>query len=171
MLEFNVRQTTEGDALRVQELRKLGWRDNYENPETGVTREILETRLAKLPVEQGDINYFINTLQKPNNKGKNLVAEIHGKVVGTVFYETLDNGNGYIGVFIEKNYRGQGIGTSLLQELVKITDNTLEVIIFSKNRSKKLYERVGFVEEGQEQKHYFEDNIYLPTQRLVLRRK
>lgn len=165
-----VRAATSQDTLKVQELRKLGWQDNYVNEESGVTKHILETELAKLPVPQTDIDYFNKTISNQENTGKSLVAEADGNVVGVVMYDTLENGNGDIGVFVDKDYRGKGIGTILLQELINKTDNTLEVTIFSKNKSRNLYKKLGFVEVDSEQKHYFDDSIYLPIQRLVLKR-
>ena len=102
-----IRPATKDDAVRVQELRKLGWRDNYVYPKGGVTKEVLETELAVLPPKQTDIDYFTNTiLGNPDNASKNLVAEINCLVVGVVFYETLDNGNGTIGVFVDRDFRG-----------------------------------------------------------------
>jgi RimJ/RimL family protein N-acetyltransferase len=167
---IEVRQAQREDALKVQELRKKGWQDNYVNEETGVTRDILEKKLASLPVPQSDIDYYISTIEKEENRDKSLVAVKDGKIIGVVFYETLENGNSDIGIFVDEKFRGKGVGTKLLDELIKRTTNTLEVTIFAKNKSRQLYKKFGFTEVGEEEKHYFEDNIYLPIQRLVLSR-
>ncbi len=168
--DFYIRSAKSEDVIPVQELRKLGWQDNYVNPETGVTKELLVTKLASLPVLQSDVDYFISMLQKAGNKDKNLVATYGEKIVGVVFYDELSNGNGDIGVFVDRKYRAQGIGTALLKELVNKTTNTLEVTIFAKNKSRSLYEKFGFKVEGPEEKHFFDEKIYLPSQRLVLQR-
>ncbi|MFA5987202.1 MAG: GNAT family N-acetyltransferase [Candidatus Paceibacterota bacterium] len=170
-MEYKIRSAIVSDVEDVQRLRKEGWQDNYVNEETGVTKELLVNKLAKLPASQEDKNYFINTLSKPENKDKNLVAASDGGVIGVALYETLENGDGYIGVFIDRGYRGQGIGTDLLKELIKRTTNNLMVEIFSKNPSRKLYKNLGFVEDGPIGKCYFDKNIYLPTQKLILHRK
>lgn len=167
---MELRSVEEGDVERVQTLRKIGWQDNYVNPESGVTKEVLEKELASLPVPQKDIDYYLALISKGENAAGNIVAVMDGIVVGTVFYEQLENGNGDIGVFVDRDYRGKGIGSALLEELIKRTTNILEVTIFAKNQSRNLYKKFGFVEEGPETKHYFRDSIYLPTQKLILRR-
>ena len=134
-----------------------------------MTQELLKTKLASLPVPQSDIDHFVRTINNPNNN-KNLVAELDNKIVGVVMYDTLENGNGDIGVFVDRDYRGQGIGSMLLKALINSASNTLEVTIFSKNRSRNLYKTCGFVETGIEEKHYFDEKVYLPIQKLILKR-
>ena len=128
------------------------------------------SKLASLPVPQSDIDFYLTTISKEGNKNENLVAVVGNEVVGVVMYDTLPNGNGDIGVFVDRKHRGLGIGTSLLTELVKNTSNTLEVTIFSKNRSRNLYKKLGFKETGEESKHFFDKTTFLPIQRLVLAR-
>jgi GNAT superfamily N-acetyltransferase len=169
-MELQLRSATPEDVIVVQTLRKTGWQDNYANPESGVTAEILRTELAPLPPPQKDIDYYIDNIAKPENSQGNIVAIADGRVVGTVFYATLENGNGDIGVFVDREHRGQGVGSALLEELIKRTDNTLEVTIFAKNRSRKLYNNFGFVEAGEEGVHEFKNRTWLPIQRLVLER-
>ncbi len=170
MEDTAIRPAREEDTVRVQELRKRGWQDSYVNDETGVTKELLVTQIAKLPVPKSDIEHYHKMLAKPENQNKNLVAIIGDKIIGTVFYDMLENGNGDIGVFVDSKYRGQGIGTKLLRELIMRTPTSLEVTIFAKNKSRELYKKCGFKEVGLEQKHYFTEGVYLPIQRLVLAR-
>lgn len=168
---MEIRSAQADDAVRVQELRKIGWQDNYVHPETGVTKEILRDELAKLPVPDSDIQYYLATLSSPENGKFNLVAvDDSGEVVGTIFYEQLKSGNGDIGVFVDREHRGKGIGSALLEALIARTSNDLEVTIFARNKSRKLYKKFGFVEEGDEGMHTFREGVSLPIQRLVLRR-
>lgn len=168
--EVKVRQVTLADIGIAQKLRNIGWQDNYVNIESGVTRELLETKLATVPVPQSDIDYYTNMLKKPENKDKNLVAEYNGKIIGVIMYDTLESGNGDIGIFIDRAYRGMGIGSLLLNEQIKKTSSPLEVTIFAKNRSRNLYKRFGFIKVGEEDKHFFDKEVFLPIQRLVLSR-
>lgn len=167
---ITIRPAIAEDAYRAQELRKLGWRDNYVYPEGGVTLQVISDRLAILPPSRADIDYFEETIKKPQNHHMPLVAELNGEVVGVVFYETLENGNGDIGVFVDRKHRGQKIGSKLLAELIARTTNTLEVTIFALNQSKNLYVQHGFVEVGEQAIHHFDETTYLPIQRLILRR-
>ena len=163
---MEIRTATEKDIPQIQILRKLGWQDNYVNEETGVTKEILETELAKLPVPNSDIEYNKKILNDPANKDKNLVTVEGDKVIGVVFYDRGD-----IGVFVDRGHRGRGIGSRLLDELISRTDSEIEVTIFSKNPSRNLYKKHGFVEDGEEKIHTFREGVSLPTQKLVLKRE
>ena len=82
---FYIRLARAEDAVSVQELRKLGWQDNYVSPETGVTANLLKEDLASLPVPQSDIDHYIAMLHNDSNKEFNLVAELDGAIVGVVF--------------------------------------------------------------------------------------
>lgn len=115
---IQIRPAEERDAYAVQVLRKQGWQDNYQYPAGGVTLKVLKERLASLPPTESDLRFFKENLAKPENKNKMLTAELSGDVVGVVFYDTLDNGNGDIGVFVNKEHRGRNIGTKLLKNLI-----------------------------------------------------
>lgn len=169
-MDIQIRLAQEENVVTMQELRKTGWQDNYVNPETGVTKEVLETELAVLPPSEKDIEFGKSRLKNPTDGDKNLVAIKDEKVIGAVFYETLENGNGDIGVFIDRSARGEGIGTSLLAALIEKTSNDIEVTIFAKNRSRGLYKKHGFVEDGEERTHIFREGVSLPIQKLILRR-
>lgn len=154
----------------MQILRNSGWQDSYVYEEGGVTREILESTLAALPPSDEDIGYFVNTISKPENADKNLVAITDTKVVGAVLYEMLPNGTGDIGVFVARDFRGNGIGSKLLERLLDSTTEPLQVVIFARNRSRSLYKKFGFIEEGIEDVHYFDEKTYLPIQTLSMNR-
>jgi GNAT superfamily N-acetyltransferase len=164
-MNIEIRPATEQDVLEMQTLRKEGWQDNYVNEETGVTKDILVNELATLPVPEPDLIYNKETLNQPINKGKSLVAVQEGKIVGVVFYDKGD-----IGVFVDRNQRGRGVGSMLLESLIRNTDSDIEVTIFAKNQSRNLYKKFGFVEEGEEGIHTFREGVALPIQKLVLRR-
>lgn len=75
-MDLEILPATEPDIQKIQELRKICWQDNYINPETEVTEEVLQTQLAKLPVSESDISYFRDhMLSNPENSPSNLVAK------------------------------------------------------------------------------------------------
>lgn len=164
-----IRPAHQEDVYAMQTLRNMGWQDNFENPQTGVTQELLED-LAPLPPVQANIEYNRKIIENPNNASNNLVAEHDGLVIGVVFYEIRDNGEAETQVFVDRHYRGEHVGTMLLEELIARTKNTLFVNIFTQNPSRGLYKNFGFVEEGSEFAVNFNQTAYLPAQRLVLHR-
>jgi hypothetical protein len=54
-VRMDIRAATVQDADAVQRLRKHAWRARYEHPQSGVTREVLETELAVLPPTSAEL--------------------------------------------------------------------------------------------------------------------
>lgn len=87
-----------------------------------------------------------------------LVADV-GKVVGVLYFQTSSELRcshwGELGMGLEPAWRGKGLGTYLVQSLLAwATEHPrLEKVVlkvFAANaRAHKLYERLGFVEEGR----------------------
>jgi RimJ/RimL family protein N-acetyltransferase len=167
---MKIRSATEDDAEAVQLLRKHAWRSRYAHPRTGVTQAVLENELAVLPPTEEDLAQYRAMLADPANRGRNLVAMIDGRVVGTVTYDRSDDGVGDIGVFVAESDDGTGVGDALLERLIAATDEPLEVAIFARNPSRAFYRRHGFIEFGEEFEHEFRTGVSLPVQRLRLTR-
>jgi len=167
---MDIRGATEADADAVQRLRKHAWRARYAHPETGVTQSVLEDEMAILPPTDEDLAQYQAMLAKSDNRGRNLVAEENGRVVGTVTYDRTDEGIGVIGVFVAESHDGSGVGDALLERLIASTNEPLEVAIFARNPSRTFYRRHGFTEFEHEFDHQFRTGVSLPVQRLRLAR-
>ncbi|MGO8746719.1 MAG: N-acetyltransferase family protein [Thermoguttaceae bacterium] len=89
-----------------------------------------------------------------------VLAEVSGMVVGCL---SFDNGSchriahrGSFAISVRENWRGQGIGTAVLQALLDwVTANPLiekiGLSVFATNLDAiRLYKRLGFVEEGRQ---------------------
>ena len=135
-----------------------------------MTREVLENELAVLPPTPEDFAYYHAMLADPRNQGRNLVAVLDNRVIGTVTYDRSDDGIGDIGVFVADEFDGTGVGDALLESLITATDEPLEVVIFARNPSREFYRRHGFHEYGDEFEHHFREGVSLPAQRLRLSR-
>ena len=167
---MDIREATAEDADVVQRLRKHAWRARYGHPETGVTSAVLEAELAVLPPTSDDLARYGAMLANPDNAGRNLVAVIGDRVVGTLTYERTAESVGNIGVFVADEFDGTGVGDALLDTLINSTDEPLEVAIFARNPSREFYRRHGFEEHGPEFLHQFREGISLPVQVLRLSR-
>lgn len=160
-----IRKAKFEDAVTVQELRNTGWQDNYQYPKGGVSLDFLKNKLAVLPPTEEDIKYFLDRLD--NTMQNTFVAIVDDKVIGVIFCEDVSENWCDIGVFVARKYRGRGIGKKLLLTLIENSKNNLQVDIFAKNLSKKLYKAVGFIESGKEYEYHFDKKTYLPVQKLV----
>tara|TARA_B110001454_G_scaffold16145_1_gene14563 strand:+ start:50830 stop:51381 length:552 start_codon:yes stop_codon:yes gene_type:complete len=115
-------------------------------------------------------NWIVSHRDHPNRII--LVAEIDDEIVGLLDFS---NGNrnrtahiGEFGMSMAKAFRGQGIGTRLLQSLVDWAqeNKTIEKInltVHSDNqRARALYERMGFIVEGIKKNEIkYEDGHYV----------
>ena len=87
-----------------------------------------------------------------------LLAEASGTIIGNISFENGPHRRiahrGTLGIAVVKPWRGQGVGTTLLQALLNwATDNPLiEKVcleVFATNHTAiRLYRKLGFVEEG-----------------------
>lgn len=88
-----------------------------------------------------------------------LVAEEDGQVVGYAgLLRVMDEGD-VTNVAVDEEYRGKGLGARLMTALLEegkncgIKEFTLEVRV-SNQRAIRLYERLGFVQEGVRKRFY-----------------
>lgn len=99
-----------------------------------------------------------------------LLAEIGGKVVGSIGLHRLENRRahvGSIGMAVHDAYAGRGIGTVLMQAVVTQADRwlnlkRLELTVYDDNRPAiALYERFGFEREGTHRAFAWRDGAYV----------
>lgn len=144
-MNVNIRAIDINDAKDINKIRGMdGVRENI----LGITSE----RLTKT-------EEFIKRLGINDH---NYVAEVEEngikKVVGccgiTVYESPRLRHSGGIGIMVDKEYQGKGIGRMLLEKIVDLADNWLmlvrvELTVFTDNQKAiNLYESIGFEVEG-----------------------
>src|SRR5699024_10837052 len=94
---------------------------------------------------------------------KALVAETQGKIVGAIWvrimddYGHIDNDTPSLAMSVSKEYRGLGIGSSLLKELLSALKSVgyskISLSVQKANYSVKMYKQAGFtvVDENSEE--------------------
>lgn len=94
---------------------------------------------------------FINTF-----KGDIYIIYYENNKIGFYNGEILENGNYEIGnICIIPEYQGRGIGTKILKDkLEENKDRNIEIQYFKNNPVGKLYQRLGFVLNGEKEFHY-----------------
>ena len=81
---------------------------------------------------------------------------MHGnEVAGMYTARSIDSGYWYIGeIFVEPEYRGKGIGTSLIEDTLSQHDKVKLQVAPSNKRAIKLYESLGFKKESENEHMY-----------------
>lgn len=133
--------------------------------EVGILKDMLyeaifqpdETNLLPREViEQPEISIYINNWGQPDDLC--LVAETDGKIVGAVWTRILDGdvkGFGNIdrqtpefAISLYKEYRNQGIGTSLMKQMIYYLKTCgyrqTSLAVQKENYAVKMYQNVGF---------------------------
>lgn len=130
-----------------------------------------------MPADLESIVGYIERYIEPENSTA-LVAEVDGKVVGWV---TALGGKSRmtrhvveIGLAISRDWRGQGIGTRLMEGVIAWAYDTqivkrIELDVYTSNFAAiKLYEKLGFVREGCRQKALLHDEKYVDLYHMAL---
>lgn len=94
-----------------------------------------------------------------NKKGVYLLAFVDGKLIGSTDINMMDKVRSHVGIFgiiIDKDYRGQGIGTFLMDSIIKeakLKLKELKIItldVYANNFiAQSLYKKLGFIEYGR----------------------
>lgn len=105
--------------------------------------------------------YLVDFGKRKHDKA--LVAEIQGKAAGAIWvrimndYGHLDKDTPSLAMSVHKEYRGAGIGTALLKQLLSVEKSAgysrISLSVQKSNYAVKLYKRVGFsvVDETREE--------------------
>ncbi len=105
--------------------------------------------------------YIINFGNRKHDKA--LVAEIKGKVVGAIWvrimndYGHIDDDTPSLAMSVYRKYRGSGIGTLLLKQLLQVERlagySKISLSVQKGNYAVKMYEKEGFtvVDENNEE--------------------
>jgi putative acetyltransferase len=99
-----------------------------------------------------------------------LVAELDGRVVGVAGLHGKEGKFRHaagVGIAVHDAFAHRGVGRALMERLIDVADNWLNLVrleleVFADNeRAKRLYARLGFVEEGRKRKAVFRGGQYL----------
>ena len=95
---------------------------------------------------------------------KGLVAEIDGKIVGAVWvrimndYGHIDNETPSLAISLYKEYRGFGIGTAMMQEILALLKShgyeRVSLSVQKANYAAKMYLKVGFEIARENEEEY-----------------
>jgi len=117
-----------------------------------------ETYTDTLQIPHASLALIQQRLQNLQPGMQRLVACIDGQVVGDLYLEVNARARrrhtATFGMCVDCHYRGRGVASALMQEMVSLCDNWLsveriELTVFADNDTAvRLYQRFGFATEG-----------------------
>ena len=114
-------------------------------------------------INQPELQVYVKDFGK--NKGDLcLVAEANNEIVGAVWcrimndYGHIDNDTPSLAIALYKDYRGLGIGTDLMKEMLRILRfrgyKQASLAVQKENYAIKLYQKIGFVIVNENEEEY-----------------
>jgi RimJ/RimL family protein N-acetyltransferase len=141
MAEFTVRPAREDDARALAELFAAVAAEG-----DGIATEP--------PVDLGE-----RTARFACDARSGIVAVAGGRIVGMIQVDAGPFGFGDLGMLVDRDWRGRGIGYQLMQAAIAWSRaeglHKLSLEVFPMNAAAiRLYRKCGFVEEGRRFRHY-----------------
>ncbi len=100
-----------------------------------------------------------------NSQYKTLILEEKSKIIGFIIYTIVEDEMEIIDLVIDNNYRHQGLGTLLLNEILKNESNCKKITLEVRENNEKaikFYEKNGFNVVNKRLKYYFDgENAFL----------
>lgn len=161
-----------GDAQRYEEIIAQGWQDNNIYEENGINAEFHKRNKYPDNPKQNRIDKRIAWLSDTETPNRSFIArDVDGRLIGFCDYFITD-GKNEIGIYIDRNYRGLGLGSLLMDCFLKYFGyKELYLEVTQGNNAINLYEKYGFkkicetfqeLDEGKKLPLYrmFRDPIY-----------
>jgi RimJ/RimL family protein N-acetyltransferase len=135
-----------------------------------IVEEGAEISRAEKVSREEEIDWLSGLLARiEKRKAFLLVAEVGGEIVASSDINQLrgyERHVGVVGIVIKKGFRDLGIGTEIMQTLIKLAGKMeLQVLTLSAFASNKralhVYGKVGFVRTGTIPKKHFKDGKYI----------
>lgn len=155
--KFIIRRPTEEDAERIIDYSKIIFAS---------TDQVLNTLEEYTITVEQEKSWISNFNKNPNALLQ--IAELNGELVGLLFFaanaKKKNSHTGEFGVSVHPNFQGLGIGRALIETLLQWakTNRQIEKVslcVFATNANAiKLYQRMGFIEEGRQVKGVKQSN-------------
>jgi len=142
---------TSDDVPDMVQMYSQSWIDTYTNPDHGVTREWLETKVAPRATPENLERLAKLIADTDPARGANLVAISDGAVIGMCRPYRDSNGRCHVGaIYVDKTWHGKGVGDALMERILEWAgprqDVELQVATYNE-RARRFYAKWGFIEK------------------------
>ena len=100
------------------------------------------------------MNYIVNDINDNLDKCKNIVLD--NKIIGMVMLTDKDDGKLLDELYIEEEYRNQGIGTDIIKNILKENKIVYLWVYKANEKAISLYNRLGFKVVDETEYRYLE---------------
>ncbi|MBT2292913.1 N-acetyltransferase [Paenibacillus albidus] len=131
----------------------------------------IEDRIATLETETKDYSYMETWFKDHQGRFSVMVAEREGEVIGWASLNPYShrcayNGVADLSVYIDRSFRGQGVGSSLLESLHKVAkeNSFYKIILFTfpfNQGGQGLYQKMGYRQVGVFEKQGIMDGQFI----------
>nr|WP_143013455.1 arsinothricin resistance N-acetyltransferase ArsN1 family A [Paenibacillus jilunlii] len=131
----------------------------------------IEERIATLETESKDSSYMKAWFKDHHGRFSVLVAEKEGEVIGWASLNPYShrcayNGVADLSVYIDRGFRGQGVGSSLLESLHKVAKENrfYKIVLFTfpfNQSGQGLYQKMGYRQVGVFEKQGIMDGEFI----------
>jgi ribosomal protein S18 acetylase RimI-like enzyme len=149
--QLEIRDTTLDDLLGLRTMHAQSWRDAYESPENGVTKEWIEERVAPWTSSEGieqSRDHFKDIFGHPDHLHQ-VAVDANGAIVGFIHVSKNESGQHFEAIYIDKHYYGTGLAQDLMNRALAWSDPSksmdLDVVSYNE-RAKAFYKKYKFVE-------------------------
>ncbi|WP_330548439.1 GNAT family N-acetyltransferase [Anaerostipes caccae] len=121
-----------------------------------------ETLLPKEIIDEPDLNIYIENFGKEHDHC--LCAEANGRIIGAVWtriisgYGNIDDVTPEFAISLYKKYRGKGIGTKMMQEMLSLLKSKgykkASLSVQKENYAFKMYQNLGFKIIGETEEEF-----------------
>lgn len=121
-----------------------------------------ETLLPKEIIDEPDLNIYIENFGKEHDHC--LCTEANGRIIGAVWtriisgYGNIDDVTPEFAISLYKKYRGKGIGTKMMQEMLSLLKSKgykkASLSVQKENYAFKMYQNLGFKIIGETEEEF-----------------
>ncbi|MBS4199141.1 GNAT family N-acetyltransferase [Bacillus sp. FJAT-49732] len=159
------------DKVRLRAIQSEDWEGDYISKFDTPARRLLECAIELPPTISGSKKFVEENADFASTNGRIMftIENLEGKNIGGINLNSIDERNGTfsIGIVIDKEYRGNGYGTSAMRILLKYAflerrlNKFNDYVLEGNEGSAKMMKKLGCVQEGVRRQVVYINGQYL----------